>query len=104
MHSTDELPVRPIDVVMGHHYTSTHPASHFTRTLTVARHQVDADGRPVHMTLTLDGLQIRRAGRRRSCGRWQTRRSRRCARRSALTSRTTKGTPCRAREGAAGLA
>lgn len=62
MHSTDELPVRPVDVVMGHHYTSTHPASHFTRTLTVARHHVDADGRPVHMTLTLDGLQIRRAG------------------------------------------
>ncbi|MEQ4210313.1 arylamine N-acetyltransferase [Actinopolymorpha sp. B9G3] len=38
MHTTDELPVLPIDPVIGHHYTSTHPSSHFTRTLVLARH------------------------------------------------------------------
>src|SRR5699024_12457435 len=30
MHLFDELPVRPVDVAMGHHWTSTHPDSHFT--------------------------------------------------------------------------
>lgn len=30
MHVFDELPVRPVDVAMGHHWTSTHPTSHFT--------------------------------------------------------------------------
>ena len=29
-HTTDELEVKPVDVVMGHHYTSTYPGSHFT--------------------------------------------------------------------------
>src|SRR6478672_10177073 len=28
-HTTDELEVKPVDVVIGHHYTSTYPASHF---------------------------------------------------------------------------
>lgn len=56
-HTTDELPVRPVDVVMGHHYTSTHPDSHFTRTLTVAKH---LDGR--HVTLTHGTLTIRTPG------------------------------------------
>lgn len=56
-HTTDGLPVRPIDVVMGHHYTSTHPASHFTTSLTVAKH---LDGR--HVTLTHETLTIRTPG------------------------------------------
>lgn len=56
-HTTDELPVKPVDVVMGHHYTSTYPASHFTSSLTVARH---LDGR--HVTLTHETLTIRTPG------------------------------------------
>ena len=38
MHTTDELPVRPVDVAMGHHWTSTHPTSHFRSTFMLARH------------------------------------------------------------------
>ncbi|NUU25676.1 MAG: arylamine N-acetyltransferase [Streptomycetaceae bacterium] len=56
MHTTDELPVQPVDVAIGHHYTSTHPASHFTRTLVVARH---LPGR--HVTVTHDAVTVRRA-------------------------------------------
>ena len=37
-HTVDELPVTPVDVVMGHHFTSTFPGSHFTRGLMVTRH------------------------------------------------------------------
>lgn len=57
MHTTDSLPVRPIDVVMGHHHTSTFPGSHFTTGLSLARH---GDGR--HTTVTLDAVTIRRPG------------------------------------------
>ncbi|MGR7003088.1 arylamine N-acetyltransferase family protein [Yinghuangia aomiensis] len=57
MHSTDELPVTPTDVAIGHHYTSTHPDSHFTRTLVVARHLPDR-----HVTVTHDTVTVRRAG------------------------------------------
>lgn len=57
MHTTDELEVMPIDVVMGHHYTSTHPGSHFTTGLTVAKH---LPGR--HVTVTADSVTIRRPG------------------------------------------
>jgi N-hydroxyarylamine O-acetyltransferase len=57
MHTSDELPVRPVDVVMGHHYTSTFPASHFRSTLMVTRH---LDGR--HLTLTADAVTVRRPG------------------------------------------
>ncbi|MBA2953553.1 arylamine N-acetyltransferase [Nocardioides sp. MAH-18] len=56
-HTTDELPVKPVDVVMGHHYTSTHPASHFTFSLTVAKH---LDGQ--HVTVTHETLTIRTPG------------------------------------------
>jgi len=56
-HTTDELPVKPVDVVMGHHYTSTYPASHFTSSLTVAKH---LDGR--HVTVTHETLTIRTPG------------------------------------------
>ncbi|WP_270889044.1 arylamine N-acetyltransferase family protein [Pedococcus sp. 5OH_020] len=53
-HTTDELEVRPVDVVMGHHYTSTYPGSHFTTGLILARH---LPGR--HVTVTHQSLTIR---------------------------------------------
>lgn len=56
-HTTDELEVRPVDIVMGHHYTSTHPASHFTTGLMVAKH---LPGR--HVTATHESLTIRTPG------------------------------------------
>ena len=56
-HTTDELVVRPVDVVMGHHYTSTYPGSHFTFGLMVAKH---VPGR--HITVTHDSLTIRTPG------------------------------------------
>ena len=37
-HTTDELEVKPVDVVMGHRYTSTYPGSHFTTGLVLGRH------------------------------------------------------------------
>jgi N-hydroxyarylamine O-acetyltransferase len=57
MHSSDELPVRPVDVLMGHHYTSTFPASHFRSTLMVTRH---LDGR--HVSVTAAAVTVRRPG------------------------------------------
>ncbi|HWM72776.1 MAG TPA: arylamine N-acetyltransferase, partial [Nocardioides sp.] len=57
MHTSDEQPVRPVDVVVGHHYTSTFPASHFRSTLMVTRH---LDGR--HLTVTADSVTVRRPG------------------------------------------
>jgi arylamine N-acetyltransferase len=56
-HTTDELPVKPVDVVMGHHYTSTHPDSHFTTRLILAKH---LPGR--HVTLREDTLTVRVPG------------------------------------------
>lgn len=56
-HTTDELEVIPLDVVLGHHYTSTYPGSHFTTGLILAKH---LPGR--HVTVTLDSLTIRAPG------------------------------------------
>lgn len=56
-HTTDELEVKPVDVVMGHHYTSTYPGSHFTSGLMVAKH---LPGR--HVTVTHESLTIRTSG------------------------------------------
>ncbi|GAA1548855.1 arylamine N-acetyltransferase family protein [Nocardioides humi] len=56
-HTVDELPVLPVDVVMGHHYTSTFPTSHFRTGLMLTRHQ---DGR--HVTVTGSTLTVRRPG------------------------------------------
>lgn len=56
-HTVDELPVTPLDVVMGHHYTSTFPGSHFTTGLMVTQHQ---PGR--HVTVTHSHLTVRVAG------------------------------------------
>lgn len=57
VHTTDELPVKPVDVVMGHHFTSTYPGSHFTTGLLLAKH---LPGR--HITVTHDSLTIRTPG------------------------------------------
>lgn len=62
MHTVDELPVRAVDVAMGHLWTSTAPESHFRRTFTLARHGVADDGTAVHTSVTLDGVTERRAG------------------------------------------
>ncbi|HVK27752.1 MAG TPA: arylamine N-acetyltransferase [Nocardioides sp.] len=56
-HTTDELPVRPVDVVIGHHYTSTFPASHFRSGLMVTKHE---EGR--HVSVTGTTLTVRRPG------------------------------------------
>lgn len=56
-HTTDELKVLPVDVEMGHHYTSTHPGSHFTSGLILAKH---LKGR--HVTVTTDSLTVRVPG------------------------------------------
>jgi N-hydroxyarylamine O-acetyltransferase len=57
-HTTDELEVRPVDVLMGHHFTSTYPGSHFTSGLILARH---LPGR--HVTVTHQSLTVRTPGR-----------------------------------------
>jgi N-hydroxyarylamine O-acetyltransferase len=56
-HTHDELPVRPVDVVHGHHYTSTFPSSIFRQMLMVAGHAGDR-----HLTLTESTVTVRRAG------------------------------------------
>jgi N-hydroxyarylamine O-acetyltransferase len=56
-HTTDELDVTPVDVVMGHHYTSTFPTSHFRNGLMVARH---LPGR--HVVVTHEAVTVRRPG------------------------------------------
>ena len=56
-HTVDELPVTPLDVVMGHHFTSTFPGSHFTTGLMVTQHRPGQ-----HVTVTHDTLTIRVAG------------------------------------------
>jgi N-hydroxyarylamine O-acetyltransferase len=56
-HTTDELAVLPVDVVMGHHYTSTFPTSHFRNGLMVARH---LPGR--HVVVTHEAVTVRRPG------------------------------------------
>jgi N-hydroxyarylamine O-acetyltransferase len=58
MHTHDELEVQPPDLVSGHHYTSTFPASHFRHGLMVTRHQ---EGR--HTSLTHRAVTVRRPGR-----------------------------------------
>ncbi len=57
MHTTDELPVQPVDVVMGHHFTSTFPVSHFRHGLILTRH---LEGR--HVTVTHETVTVRRPG------------------------------------------
>jgi arylamine N-acetyltransferase len=56
-HTTDELEVHPVDVVIGHHYTSTFAGSHFTTGLILAKH---LPGR--HITVTHETLTVRTPG------------------------------------------
>ncbi len=56
-HTTDELEVSPVDVVIGHHFTSTFPGSHFTTGLILTKH---LPGR--HVTVTHESLTIRNPG------------------------------------------
>ena len=56
-HTTDELEVKPVDVVIGHHFTSTFPGSHFTTGLMVTKH---LPGR--HVTVTHESLTVRTPG------------------------------------------
>jgi len=57
MHTHDELPVQPPDLVSGHHFTSTFPDSHFRHGLMVTRHD---EGR--HTSLTHGAVTVRRPG------------------------------------------
>lgn len=50
MHVFDELPVRPVDVELGHHWTSTHPTSHFTTGLVFGRYLPDE-----HVGVAIEG-------------------------------------------------
>ena len=56
-HTTDELEVKPVDIVIGHHYTSTFPGSHFTTGLMLTKH---LPGR--HITVTHESLTVRTPG------------------------------------------
>jgi N-hydroxyarylamine O-acetyltransferase len=57
MHTHDELPVQPLDLTVGHHYTSTFPTIHFRNMLMVTRH---LDGR--HVAVTHETVTVRRPG------------------------------------------
>lgn len=56
-HTTDELEVKPVDVVIAHHFTSTFPGSHFTTGLMVTKHLSDR-----HVTVTHESLTVRTPG------------------------------------------
>lgn len=56
-HTTDGLAVTPADIVIGHHFTSTHPGSHFTTGLVIGKHLA---GR--HVTVTSETLTVRTPG------------------------------------------
>ena len=57
MHTHDELPVQPLDVLVGHHYTSTFPTIHFRNMLMVTKH---LPGR--HVSVTHETVTVRRPG------------------------------------------
>ncbi len=57
MHTHDELPVQALDVVVGHHYTSTFPTIHFRHMLMVTKH---LPGR--HVAVTDKTVTVRRPG------------------------------------------
>ena len=58
MHTHDELPVQPLDYVVGHHFTSTYPTIHFRRMLMLTRHLPDR-----HVAVTHETVTVRRPGR-----------------------------------------
>lgn len=57
MHTTEEAAVVPVDLVMGHHFTSTLPTSHFRAGLRLTKLQADR-----HVSLSSDAVTIRREG------------------------------------------
>ncbi|WP_370865515.1 arylamine N-acetyltransferase family protein [Nocardioides agariphilus] len=57
MHTHDELPVEPLDVIVGHHYTSTFPTIHFRNMLMLTKHLPGQ-----HVALTHETLTVRRPG------------------------------------------
>ena len=57
MHTHDELPVRPADLAVGHHFTSTFPTIHFRTMLMLTKH---LDGR--HVAVTHETVTERRPG------------------------------------------
>ena len=59
MHTHDELPVRPVDLAVGHHFTSTFPTIHFRNMLMLTKH---LEGR--HVAVTHETLTVRRPGAR----------------------------------------
>jgi N-hydroxyarylamine O-acetyltransferase len=58
MHVHDELPVQPLDYVVGHHFTSTFPTTHFRHMLMLTRHLPDR-----HVAVTHETVTVRRPGR-----------------------------------------
>ena len=62
MHTTDELPVQPVDVTMGHHFTSTYPSTHFKHGLMLAKHSADRGGDGRHTAVSADTVTFRRPG------------------------------------------
>lgn len=63
MHTIDTLPARPVDVAMGHHWTSTQPTSHFMTSLMCVAHGLDADGTSLIATVTHEAVTVRHPGR-----------------------------------------
>jgi N-hydroxyarylamine O-acetyltransferase len=57
MHTHDELPVQPVDLAVGHHFTSTFPAIHFRQMLMLTRHLDDR-----HVAVTHETVTVRRPG------------------------------------------
>ncbi len=57
MHTHDELTVHPVDLLVGHHYTSTYPAIHFRHGLMLTGH-----GKGRHTTVTHSTVTVRRPG------------------------------------------
>ena len=56
-HTTDDLSVIPDDIVIGHHYTSTFPGSHFRSGLKITKQLADR-----HISLTHETVTVRRPG------------------------------------------
>ena len=57
LYTIDHLPVRPVDIVHGHHMTSTFPSSLFRHNLMIAGHVGQR-----HLTVTHQTLTVRVAG------------------------------------------
>ncbi len=57
MHTHDELLVQPVDLAVGHHFTSTYPTIHFRQMLMLTRHLDDR-----HVALTHETVTVRRPG------------------------------------------